>query len=1294
MRTCPWLFMLVLCGCSQAAVITELKPLYPATEIAIEGRARAAIVCPESEELRGIASALSARIAELSGARLELLTDTSVVSEDWQIDHQALAGRNLVALGNCNTNRLLAVLWGDGYVRADSIYPGLGGYVIRTVHDPFANGVNVLVLAGSDVAGTERAVDEFCGRYVQEGDLVLGEPVVDVAMTVTRLPFLPEPMPGKRQPQMQDTAYWKTTLLERGLADADGNILSLQEGTLSTVTGAISELAAAFWLTGNRDLPPMMKSILDKNRHLLDIVQQRASMQGGSSGHIERWDLVEELPIWTDEDRLLITNAFYTDAQAGHEERLAHRLVREGYVQVLDTNHGTHSALQSFGDWHYFDKYYDLPETDYWMDVVTAIFDGQCSTYQILEDASTYLTSCPGHTMSYAFGSGDLKYLQREIAREHAYYIAQCSLNNLGFNTGFGDASGLSMVGAYSVIAEAAWYYKDPYLAWLSRNLVGRWSLRAWESSVPFDLTVDPEVPTHLTGMTRIPIYLETLAGMDGSERYIADPKESVGPQWFNKIVFRDGWSPGDQYLLLDGAGKWRGEQEPRGPSGHKHNDINTIINFTDRGRMWLVDHTYGTRGIKDHSGLYITRDGSANHPEYEARLIDFAENGPQALCRTVLENFSGADWERSIFWQRGDWFVVIDRAIAEEPGLYVIRCSWRGLGEPEMAGRSLRLSQAGEHCEIQGDGGSRLDLEDFKLPNSDEWNAFYDYSDGTARVFQQDKSAQLEAGQQLTFANLIHTAGSREGLDTVQMTAISPTAVMVDAGGDRALCGAGALPALEAELGSWMLADSRALLAGVTRLGPETAPMLISDAPVNVALEAHRPVRLEVRQAAAVTVGDGEAMALDAGWHVLSELTSDTLLERLTGRTFPEAERMGASYTPAGAGMGREPFGLATTSQQLPVAAATVAAADIDGDGREDLIAVGAEGAVAVAAGGETLWRFETDEPCRALDVGDLDGDGSPEVAVGCDDHNLYMLDADGSLLWQFEAKPTRGATIPGPPAIDLVDIVDLEGDGAMEVVVGANWTHCLDAGGDILWEHYLRLSRGRICGDFTCGEVVDVTGDGNKEIVVYYIDSYHMAVVYDHQGNGIIPRDWSHVEGRGHYGVSIVQPQAMAVAQVAEGRPPVMVEGGDSHIFMKWCDGEFPGETAFYRPGSYSALATFTPADEVLAWVYGGTDMGVISGLHEGTRRDDVNIHLSGWTQVIGRKVSSLWAGDVDGDGRGEVIAGTADGGLYRLDAATGEVLGMTEATGSAVVDFVMTSRGVAAVHADGMMQFPRAE
>jgi len=451
--------VLVAAG-SCLAQITELKPLYPQTVIATGGQARAVIVRPTDPRYLPATERLQQTVLEKAGVELPDVVPSSVVALDWRLKTDGLDAATLIALGNINCNRLLAKLWGDGYVREDSIYPGAGGYVIRTVHDPFANGVNVLVLAGSDVAGTERAVQEFCSRYVPEGDVVLGEPVVDVAMTVTRLPFLPEPGPGKRQPQLQDAAYWRTTLLERGLADAQGNIVSAQGGTLSTVTGAISEMARAFWLTGDRELLPMMKAVLNQNRGLLGIVQQRASMQGGSSGHIEGWDLVEEFPIWTDEDRLLITNALYTDAQAGHEERSVHRLVREGYVQVLDENHGTHSALQSFGDWHYFAKYYDLPETQYWMDVVAATFDAQCSTYQILEDASTYLTSCPGQTMSYAFGSGDLKYLERGIAREHAYYIAQCSLNNLGLNTGFGDASGLSVVGAYSVLAEAAWYYQ------------------------------------------------------------------------------------------------------------------------------------------------------------------------------------------------------------------------------------------------------------------------------------------------------------------------------------------------------------------------------------------------------------------------------------------------------------------------------------------------------------------------------------------------------------------------------------------------------------------------------------------------------------------------------------------------------------------------------------------------------------------------------------------------------------------------------------------------------------------
>jgi len=120
-----------------------------------------------------------------------------------------------------------------------------------------------------------------------------------------------------------------------------------------------------------------VRRLVDEHRDLLQVVPKRVEMEGGSGAYLHWWDVVEELPVWTDQDRLDITNAFLRDARQGFEHRAVYDLVKQGYVQVVDENHGTISALNVFHAWQHFDKYDDLPETTYWMNVVRATFAGQ-----------------------------------------------------------------------------------------------------------------------------------------------------------------------------------------------------------------------------------------------------------------------------------------------------------------------------------------------------------------------------------------------------------------------------------------------------------------------------------------------------------------------------------------------------------------------------------------------------------------------------------------------------------------------------------------------------------------------------------------------------------------------------------------------------------------------------------------------------------------------------------------------------------------------------------------------------
>lgn len=1283
-------FFLIVLPASRGDRIAVLKPLYPDTELTIGNRAACLIVTPTAPALHAEAENLAQRLEEKTRARPDVVLDETLVSAAWQLDLAALHGRQIVALGTINNNRLLAVLWGEGYTAEDDAFPGPGGFVVRTVQDPFALGLNVVELAASDPTGLRRAADAFLARHVKErGDMwIVPGPVVEVQRGA-KAAIYPD-LADSRQPAARRfpspaefAADLDRRVTEQHSAKADETKAHIP--TMVNVTNVLSELARAWFFTGDPGYPPVMKQLIDRHRDLLQIVPQRAEMEAGTADDTIWWDLVEELPVWTDQDRRDIVNALLADARQGHEKIPTYELVRQGYVQTITENHGTNSALHTYDAWRYFVKYYRLPEENYWLDVVHAVFNGQLASHQVLEDSASYLTFSHQHDVSYALESRDLRFFSLGIARSQMEFDLQCSYSNLGLSTGFGDCRLIRFPNGYDAVARIGWVLQDPRAAWWWRvYLPERCNIDTYSPSLPFADNRPLREPTEFTGLRVLPIYRQALGRALNSKTFVTTPAESAGPEWFNKIVFRAAWSPEAQYLLLDGAGVWRDNIEagPPGPSGHNHNDINTIITLTDRGRLWLVDHTYAERAIQDHSGLTITRNGAIDYKPALARLENAAESGSFAITRTVFPDFSGANWERTIFWRRGDHFVVLDRAVANQPGKFNVRCDFRALGEDRLRNGELRLSQQGRFFQIRSDGESRTSLETFAFPEPKNWRAGYRYAEPVAKIFEQYKSATLARGQAIAFANLLKSAAVDSDLDRTSLSFCRDEAVTVAADGQNFVYGLNRLPGDEADCDAFAVASDALLLAGCRRLGPAAAPLLSTDAPIDLSW-AENKVTLRCHAPATVTLS-GRTTHYDAGEHIIGGHEVRAQFTRLARRAVASAQIAAASRHPASGGDTECDLAKALPAHRLALGTDVrhAISVDLDGDGAQEWIATGAEGLSAFSATGALRWRFAPGQPCGALAAADLDGDGREEIAVGCDDTRVYLVDRLGHVRWKFACKPTARAE---PPVPDQIAIADLDGDGRKEIIVAANYFHCLEPDGRVLWEDCWTYFRGRHVGDAQSFAVADLAHDGRMEVVGAYVYNYSVVVGYNADGKRVYPRDPALQFN--HQALGIHRPNVTdALNLFGDDGGEQIVIGTRDQLEVRWTGGARDTKRAGQLPGGIVGLThVIAPGEQRPLLVTADSMHTVLARQAVGERagHDLIAFRLR-WQHTFDGKISALWSGRRDN--RAIAIVGLQDGKAFVIDAATGTVLGCVGPIGAAVVEIVPQRDAMAIVGADG--------
>ncbi len=324
----------------------KLKDPCIETDLVKDGQAGVTIVAPASGVYDAQASAIAGAIEKLTGVRPPVAKDDSAEA--------ALPSKyNLILLGNRSTNATISNLYNWYYTLLDLRYPGPGGHVVRTLHNPLGDGHNVVFVGGSDDAGVQAATQVFIQKLKEAGG---GRGALTIG-------WMAEIKLGEGIEVPTDVRDMKIWDASKGYGS-----------TGYFGWNSISKHMAAYYMTGREhDAREVLRLAFPDAQALKEIaeidgerIENKDDPLAGTyhyNSHmmILFWDLIEESPVFSPEERLKVTNAF--------ARQLNHRKNEGVYglthpAQYVGSRHGQWSAISLYCLGRYFQKYYPDPIWD------------------------------------------------------------------------------------------------------------------------------------------------------------------------------------------------------------------------------------------------------------------------------------------------------------------------------------------------------------------------------------------------------------------------------------------------------------------------------------------------------------------------------------------------------------------------------------------------------------------------------------------------------------------------------------------------------------------------------------------------------------------------------------------------------------------------------------------------------------------------------------------------------------------------------------------------------------------
>ncbi|MFH0964588.1 MAG: hypothetical protein V2A58_11340 [Planctomycetota bacterium] len=1060
------------------AAIPRLKPLYLETALGAPGKPDALIVAGDLHA--ALAKDLQSRIREATNIDLPVFDDAKAL--------QDLDGKkNLILLGHFGDNRVIERFYYRGYLIVDASQPGKGGCLLQTVHNPDALGINLIVVGGSDAAGVAKAADRLVENVKAHGptlprlfeiELGDGKDVVEKKGAEALDPNRPWPT---NQMNMQEALH-ELALLH--VYTADDRFARL-----------FKEKAAA-WLQSPES---------DRDNALDDFWRIVAS-----------WDLLEESPVFSDDDRLRITNLIWDELNLLRPKCDTYVFSRKDIVAPR-RNHGARSALSVYFAARYFWNYYRIPEMRQWLDDVAAYWKPQMSSWMPMEGSDQGVATLMPATC-YALAENDRSFLSRDVLGRIAdkpfltsrgawiyggdYGMIWLSLASRLFD----DPEYLRPILRKRGSMTSALRFPDRSVRELGRSF--------WDGRLPSDVPAPADTGRELGVMPLSQLYYDAVTAYG--------PKNVPYEKAFDFFVFRDRSGGDAQFLEVGG----------QNAGSYSFDSANVILSFWTRGAAWLTDEPWAVRTIRKLSGVSIVRDGKGEPLPAFARL-DRADAGPDcSVTGSSLIDYNGTDWHRNIIHLPEKWFLVIDEVTARKPGDFVLESRWKFPCACAFDGDDILIFN-GNYGHLTGTGWHSqymiphlyrdflaTDPHPFPRAASDLTSAGVGYRTILARRW----TGALREGESRVFANLLHADVPRRPLFALRQLDESRYLVT---GPDR----------------NWLVrADADGWLVETNDPGPATsepAPRRMEEEPPTDFLPLWRRTETARILSSAAMLVAGEAR--------FAVGLADGRIRIRNGQ------------------------GDITTDIAIPGRVYALCALD---DDRNDELLAGTDsaGVRAFSPDGKEIWSWspppwkrpsyarEGSKPYRTVITGlapaDTDGDGKPEILAG--GVAWYVLDRRGRTLFVHDAS-NSGESWDG--VVDeitfLVVPADVTGDAASEIVGdlsgignagGSSLVHVWGTASDEpLWVHSRPTNR--FAGSALKAVVAaDFDGDGKDEFAIasdayenqlgyYDFGPENRGVWYDNVGSGAIVCAAADLEGAGRpvllVGTEMGQLQAIDAKQ-----------------------------------------------------------------------------------------------------------------------------------------------------------------